>query len=459
MKRFVSVVLTCAFAAGAGSGRSFAQGTAPSHVLSELISQGTITFDADQNPGTPGHERHFLYGPALSGVPAALNAAIALQTSDFPIGPAFGSRMYVTDSEGNVLRTVYGGSYAERAMPLGRGRTGVGLAFQDVTFQTLDDVNLRDGGINFLFGHSTCCAPGQDVLLETVYLRINRKVTSFLWSYGVTDRLDVGVVIPIAQVTVAGRVASRIIRLDTAADPSLHSFSPVFVATHATYLDDQLDRVRGNNYGVEGRTARGLGDLRLRGKFALVSNPTTSVAVVADLAVPTGSSENLLGTGATRLKGGVSWTGVAGRVSPHVSGAYTLSNGTLSSTLQSADLARPIDLKVPDEIEWTAGVDVPVAPRTTLVVETIGRRIRNVQRFDAADTAFRNSRPGIPADVNAGTVLAAGTLGDMDQVFATVGGRFRLGGTVFANTTVFFPVLTNGLTPRASAAFTLDCGF
>jgi hypothetical protein len=445
------LVLTLAIVFGAAPRPAFAQ-TAPSDVLGELISQGTVLFDTDQNPSTPGHELHFLYGPALGGVPAALNAAIALQTSDFPIGPAFGTRMYVTDSEGRMTRYAYGGSYAERALPLGRHHVGLGLAFQDATFQTLDDVNLRNGGINFLFGHSRCCAPGDDVLLETVYLRVNRKVTSFLLSYGVTDRLDFGIVVPIAQVTVAGRVASRIIRVDTLADPSLHTFDPVLVATHATYLDDQLDRVRGNSYGVEGRTARGLGDLRLRGKFALVSRPSGGLAVIADLALPTGSSEDFLGTGATRLKSGVVWSGVVGKVSPHVSGAYVMSSGSLSSKLQSADPGRPIDLKVPNEIEWTAGLDAPIAPRTMLIVDTIGRRIRNVQRFDIGSTPFRN-------DVNASTALVTSTRGDMDQVFSTVGGRFHLGGAVYANATVFFPVLTNGLTPRASAAFTLDYGF
>lgn len=457
MLRPVSVVLTLALLGG-GARAASAQGTSPSDVLSELISQGTLLFDPNPAPGD--HDRHFLYGPALSGVPAALNAAIALQTSDFPIGPAFGARMYVTDSDGNVLSSVYGGSYAERGMPLGRGRTGLGLAFQDASFQTLDDVNLRAGGINFLFGHSACCAPGQDVVLETIYLRINRKVTSLLWSYGVTDRLDFGVILPIAQVTVAGRVASRVVRVDTLNDPSLHSFSPVYVATHATHLDDQLDRVRGHNHGVEGRTARGLGDVRLRGKFALASGPSGGLAVLADLALPTGSSESLLGTGAMRLKSGVAWSGVIGRVSPHISAAYTLSNGSLSSKLQSADPARPIDLTVPDEIEWTAGFDAAIAPRTTLIVDAIGRRIPNVQRFDVADTAFRNGIPGrTPPDVNAASALVTGARGDMDQIFSTIGGRFRLGGTVFANATVFFPVLMNGLTPRASAAFTLDYGF
>lgn len=453
------VVLSCALVIGAAAPPVFAQGTSPSDVLSELISQGTILYDTDQNPSTPGHEQHFLYGPALNGVPAALNAAIALQTSDFPIGPAFGARMYVTDSEGNVLRSAYGGSYGERAMPLGRRHVGIGLAFQDATFQTLDDVNLRNGGINFLFGHSRCCAPGDDMLLETIYLRINRKVTSFLWSYGVTDRLDFGIIVPVAQVTVAGRAASRIMRLDTLADPSIHTFSAVSLATHATYLDDQLDKVRGNNYGVEGRTARGLGDLQVRGKFAVVSTPASSLAVLADLALPTGSSENFLGTGATRLKAGAAWSGIVGRVSPHVSGAYTMSNGSLSSKLQSADPGRSIDLKIPTEIEWTAGFEAPVAPRTTLVVDAIGRRIRNVQRFAVADTIFKNATRAGGPDVNASTVLVTGALGDMDQVFSTVGGRFRLGGTVFANATVFFPILTNGLTPRASAAFTLDYGF
>jgi hypothetical protein len=248
--------------------------------------------------------------------------------------------------------------------------------------------------------------------------------------------------------------------VDTLLDPSVHSYDPVFAATRTTYLGDVLGPALANDYGFEGRTARGLGDLRLRAKVALVVNPSGAVAALVDVALPTGRSEDFLGTGATRIKSGVAWSGTFGSVSPHASAAYTLSNGSLNSRLQSADPIRPLDLTVPDEIEWTAGLDAPIASRVTLLFDAVGRRVQNVQRFGLNDTIFRTGRAGGPAaDIVAATELATSSQGDMDQAFVSVGGRFRLGGSVFANASVFMPILKNGLTPRPVAAFTLDYGF
>jgi hypothetical protein len=428
-------------------------------VLPDLIQQATvIATPADAN--AINHAAHFSAGPGLTSAPAALNAALALQLADLPGAPAAGGVMFSRDGSGDALHNVYGTSYSARGLTLGAGRLGGAITFQDTNYETLDGANIRDGGINFLFTHQQCCGNTNDVLQQTVFVRLNRKVTSFVLNYGVSDRFDVGVVVPIVQVTMAARIASRILRVGTVADPSVHSFDPLFRATHTTYLDVDYAKSGGASFGVDGTTARGFGDIQFSGKLGLATSPSNALAVTLSLSVPTGRSDDFLGTGALRVTPGVAWSAVSGPVSPHVTAGYSYARGSLSARLQDAYPSQSLDLKVPTVINWTAGFDLALAPRVTLLVDALGRRVDNVQRFATGQTVFATGVPGgPPADVAAGTDLITDGRRALSQVFGTVGGRFNLGGPVFATATVFFPVVKGGLMPRTAAVFGIDYGF
>ena len=460
-------------------------------LLPLLLKQGAVIAKPGQNLlptqvdlSATDLSQSFVPAVTLTTVPQQLNAALALQLSTGSLGPMAGTVIYSRDGNGPEMHQAFGSAYADRGRPMGKGRVGVAMTFQNDEYQNFDGVNLNSGGVNFLFANAGPSPDTSDVLQETVSYRLNRKTTSFLVNYGATDRLDLRAVVPVVQVAMDIRVQSRILRvrssLDTLAScagvparntgngPALalcqdpHGFDTALtLGTHDTYLDLALGIVPVfNNYGLQGKTARGIGDVQLGAKYALVSVPSTALAVTVNASLPTGNSDNFLGNGAYRTTPGVAWSASVGRVSPHISAGYTLSRGNLSSTLTDPTLSPSVpDTKVPDEINWAAGFDAAVAPRTTLVTDFLGRTLKNVQRFATGSTVFATGIPNYPSDVAASTDLILGTRGDLQQVFGTIGGRINLYGSIFANGTVLFPVKVDGLKPRPSAAFWIDYAF
>jgi hypothetical protein len=428
----------------------------------------------------PDLSTSFVPSLTLTTVPSALSAALALQLSTFPLGPTAGTVIYSRDGVGPEMHHAFGGSYVDRAMPMGRGKFGMAMTFQNDTFSTFDNVDLNGNGVNFLFANRGPSPDTSDVLQETVSFRLNRKVTSFVFQYGAASRLDISAVVPIVQVAMDVRVQARVVRVRSALDtlqscpgvpprldglgPPLrlcqdpHGFDNVLtLGTQDTYLDLAIiPQTAFNNYGVQGRSALGLGDMQFRSKLAVVARPSAALAATIDLSAPTGNKDDFLGSGAVRARPGIAFSAALGRVSPHVTAGYTFSRGTLSSRLQAA--AVPIDLKVPNELNWAVGVDAAVAPRTTLVVDVIGRTVKNVQRFATGTTIF-GAGTGVPVDVAAGTDLIATGISDISQSFGIVGARFNLNGPVFANGSVMFPISVRGLKPRTAAVFSIDYGF
>ena len=487
MRRLLHTPVLAAIMVFGVSGLASAQSL--TDLLPELIAKAAVIAQpispANANivdANAVNRSQSFLPATTLTTVPATLNAAMALQLGTFPLGPTAGTVIYSRDGVGPAMHQMFGAAYADRGVPLGRGKVGLAMTFQNDEYSTFDGVDLNGGGVNFLFANAGPAPDLSDVLQETVSYRLNRKVTSFLIDYGATSRLDVSAVVPIVQVAMDVRVSSRIVRVRSSLDNLLscatvparnagngvplhlcqdpHGYDNILtLGTHITYLDLDLNGtlISQNNYGVSGKTARGIGDLQLRGKYAVIATPSTALAATIDLGLPTGNTDDFLGSGAVRAKPGIAWSAAVGRVSPHVNAGYTFSSGSISAKLQTTPAT--LDLKVPNEINWAAGLDAAVAPRTTLVVDVIGRTVKNVQRFDTGSTIFATGAPGVPSDVAAATDLIPNGRGDITQAFGTIGGRINLSGSIFANGSVMFPVTSVGLKPRTSAVFWIDYGF
>jgi len=287
-------------------------------------------------------------------------------------------------------------------------------------------------------------------------------------------------VAPLVQVAMDVRVQSRIVRVRTPFDtlqscpgqpartspqgPQLrlcqdpHGYDNVLtLGTQDTYLNLAIiPQTPFNDYGLQGRTELGPGDMQFHAKYAVVTRPTAALAGAVAVSMPTGDSDNFLGTGAWRVKPSLAFSSALGRVSPHFSAGYVFSHGSLSSKLQTTPAT--LDLTVPDELTWGAGVDLAVAPRTNVVADFIGRRVKNVARFATGQTVF-GLGAGVPADVAAGTDFIPNGSGDFNQSFGVVGARFDLTGGFFANGSVMFPMVADGLKPRTAAVFSIDYGF
>jgi hypothetical protein len=147
-------------------------------------------------------------------------------------------------------------------------------------------------------------------------------VTTF--TYGVADRLDLGVTLPFVSATLDATVDERILRLGTAATPTVHSFDGTGASTTSR---------------TAGGTASGLGDVGVRAKYNLVRRETVGVAAGLDARFPTGDAENLLGNGTIfgRAYGIVS--GGTREFSPHVNAGFTFASGQFRRTTAVYDPA------------------------------------------------------------------------------------------------------------------------
>jgi hypothetical protein len=220
-------------------------------------------------------------------------------------------------------------------------------------------VSLDD--IHFIFTHANTDFPGCDSIAGgdcsllgvpsvenetidlTLALDVRLTVTSFLVAYGLSDRVDVGVVLPLVTTSLEGSTTAQIQPFGP--PPAVHFFggtpqNPVLTASRF----------------VQG-SATGLGDVDARVKINLRRGDPVSAGVLADVRFPTGSESDLLGSGAWAARGLAIVSARFGNFSPHANVGYLYRGGDFES----------------DAVLATGGFDHLLAPWATLAVDVISQ--------------------------------------------------------------------------------------
>src|SRR3954471_11741808 len=192
--------------------------------LSDLFIFGNgdspLNLGGSSDPSNPeairAHGNHFIPAAVASNgtVISFLTNSIGSNVANVPVAATSGGSTF--SFQGGVpvrTSTSAGPIFGERAQTLGRGRVLVGLGRAGVHFKTLRGVDLDH--IQFTFTHANSDFPGCDSIahgdcsllgvptLENETISLNLKldvrltVTSFLLTYGVTDWMDIGAVIPL----------------------------------------------------------------------------------------------------------------------------------------------------------------------------------------------------------------------------------------------------------------------
>ena len=123
-------------------------------------------------------------------------------------------------------------------------------------------------------------------------MKATTDTAAFFATYGISDRWDVGVAIPVMRVDLEATADAEIVRLGTAFQPLVHTFQT------------------GSGRRAATRSPRpaapaAIGDVVLRTKYNLHQRGAQGLAVTFDLRFPTGDAENLLGTGSTQSRFGL----------------------------------------------------------------------------------------------------------------------------------------------------------
>ena len=374
-RRLGSVLLTIAVVTGAWLG---AAAPAPASLANLLPG----LFDADiflAPPGGnfPSHETHFVdEGSVLRATSARLNESLAIQLATFPFASSAGGFTYTFDEElGVFTRSTdsFGPLYTERAQTLGKGKWNVGFTYFQTSYDELDDVELGNGSIEFQLLHVDLPPTGTrqdrffegDLINARLFVDVESSTAVFFANYGVSDRFDLAVAIPVQDVELSAQAVLTVDRLSTSNNTGIHVFPDG---------SDEL-RIQASD------SASGVGDVLLRGKYRLSGEGESGFALAFDLRLPTGDENDLLGLGVTQgkllLAGSTAW----GPVSPHVNLGYTASEGD-SNVLG----------EIPDEINYGLGFDLAAHPRLTLSAELVGRTLQDATTFERRQQTFQFTR-------------------------------------------------------------------
>jgi hypothetical protein len=457
--RVTTTVLSIGLLVGGATTAAAQQGTTPpvSQLVPELTQGAAVIFGGP----TGGEANHFVPGVTSLATLDALQRAIGLQVADYPLGPIAGG--LVNRGTGPDRRPgLFGASYVAHGWTHGAGRLAFTMGFQDTAFDAYDGLDIRGSDVNVFATHLCCTADAsdRDLMQQTVSLRMVRQTTAFALTYGVTDRFDVGVVVPFVEVAADARVLSRILRTATAADPNIHVYDvnqqPIDLAsrTFPSGTQPPLDGA----LGTGASTARGFGDIVVRGKFALLQSDRRAAAIGLDIRLPSGSTANYIGLGLMQVTPSIALSAASRRVGVRAEASSTFTLGTLGAPFADASGSAPA---APRELGFAAGLDVPVAPRTRLSFDVIGRQLSGVPSFATETTVFSSRGPGsLPsADfVAVGNLVSTGTE-TVSTVQAAAGGRLRISDDVLVGASAFFPLTQGGLRPAATAVLSLDYGF
>lgn len=305
--------------------------------------------------GSPGqHGQHFIEAANLANslLTPALNSLVANNVSSFPLsstsaGVTFdfstGQPVSITESLGPV--------FAETARTLGKGKVNFGANFTYLSLSKFRGMDTND--IRFTFTHQDVTSDGtlgespneSDTIDLNMNIDVNASIVAMFATLGVTNSLDIGIAVPIINVSLSGT-----------AQASVNSFTYASLGTANHNFGQDVNNPQLQTTSPYDESATGLGDIALRLKYSFARGTGLDVAAFADLRLPTGDEDDFLGTGKTNFRiSGVASKGI-GDFTPHLNVAYDKRSADLDS----------------DEFEFVLGFDQKVVSGLTFAFDVLG---------------------------------------------------------------------------------------
>jgi hypothetical protein len=294
----------------------------------------------------------------------------------------------------------FGPFFTERALRNGRGQAALGISFQTSRFGSLQGGDLRDGTFPTNAARFTNAIDPFSVDTLTLNL-VTRSATPF-FTYGLTNRLDVGVVVPIVNIEFSG-TRSRLFEGQT----TLQS--------------------------AQSGSATGLGDMTVTGRYLLAGSGTRGLAVGGDLRLPTGNKLDLLGSDevAGRMLAIASWE--EEQLAVHVNAGVGLGGITR-------------------EYFWSTGTTYAASQRVTIIAETMGRYLTELSRLSDIYQPH-------PVVEGVETMRWLPSRHGLHTMFIVTGAKWNLTRSWMLNTSVLMRMTDVGLRARFTPAISLDHAF
>jgi hypothetical protein len=439
LKCLVTFAVGClAFAAPASAqGRPATLAT----LFEDIFGPGGLVVSSEEVlvDGT-NHAAHF--NSAFQSDFRLVNVALTSQLAAVPLpSPASGFTYRFDPGTGTFVRstTSYGPILTERGETIGRGRVAFGFSHQYFSFDQLDGVSLS--AVPAVFTHDNFQAGGgrSDVVFTENTIRADVSQFNGALTYGVTDRLDLALAVPIISTRLSLLSNARIFRVGTGQNTAIHYFRS------DAGIDGRGDT---HQFYAEG-SASGVGDIVLRAKATVLRESGRALAVGVDARLPTGDEQNLLGSGAVGLRAFGAFSTSFERFAPHVNIAYqwngksSLAGNVRSSTKED----------LPDQFGWALGTDFGINNRLSIVFDLLGRRVIDspelfTYEFVAAGPAGTTTLPDITFErasywVNSGAI----------------GFKANVAPRLLVNFNLRFHINGGGLSDRISPLIGMEWGF
>ncbi len=306
----------------------------------------------------------------------ALNSLIATNISNFPLSSTVAGQTFDFSTGAPVrIAESLGPIFAETAETIGKRKINIGFNYSYLNLNHFRGLSTRD--IRFTFIHEdnddenprndedpstpSLGAPSYendniDVFLD---LNVNAQIFAFSATLGITNKLDIGVAVPVVSIDLNGNARAVINsftygRIVTGPLPPGRVPADFEGASHrfgGTLINPALESETSYDQNVTG-----LGDIAVRLKYNFSSDTNVDFAVLADVRLPTGKEEDFLSTGevATRISG--IFSKKFGEFTPHLNLGYDRRGADFDS----------------DEIEFVAGFDQKIATGFTFAAEIMG---------------------------------------------------------------------------------------
>lgn len=288
----------------------------------------------------------------------ALNSLIATNVSSFPLSStAAGVTFDFSSGRPASIIESLGPIFAETGATLGKGKLNIEFNYTYLNLNRFRGIPVD--GIRFTFAHSNENPPDfgvpqfeNDYIDMFLNLDVNASISAASATYGITNKLDIGVAVPMVHVSLSGHAYSSIAPFTFG---RLSPANPEREGAAHRFGGDALNPVLEADT-VYSDNATGIGDIALRAKYSFVRGSGVDLAALVDVRLPTGEEENFFGTGQTNTR----ISGIAskrfGAFTPHLNLSYERRPGDSDS----------------DQFEVLFGFDQKIASGVTLAGEFFG---------------------------------------------------------------------------------------
>ena len=396
-------------------------GIGPRSVTWRLLGSLLLLLPAAVRAASLSHTLGIFQPDTVTITPSILRMQRALaQATDFPATTTTPGFTYRYDpASGAYVRVTgtLGPAFLERAETIGAGHVDLSISYLHARFTHINGETLSESlSSKFLVKSGSLIVPQR---IETRDFSITSNVVYFSATYGLDDRTDVNLLLPVYYTSMQGER-----RFSFFGQPG-----------------DEFESLDGNAFGP--------GDLLLRGKRRFLEGDSWDVAAGLTLHLPSGSEANFQGTGDVTVTPSLvaSWIGPAVEV-----------HGSAGIDIDSTDLQR-------SGVRYGVGASWAPLERLTLLTDLVGTSGFSTEdlSFFVADRRLVSIRgefdpPLVARAVGNGTEFTT-TINRTDVVDLAFGVKVNVFGDLICFASAIVPLTEDGARASVIPAGGIQYGF